>query len=83
MQVEAAGSTGTRPLGASLVTSDQRPSPGLDSQDQPFVYPAVYPATKPVESGRRDFLHKLLILLATPAGFEPATFSLEGCCSIP
>jgi hypothetical protein len=26
---------------------------------------------------------KLLILLATPAGFEPATFSLEGCCSIP
>jgi len=21
--------------------------------------------------------------LATPAGFEPATFSLEGCCSIP
>jgi hypothetical protein len=22
-------------------------------------------------------------LLATPAGFEPATFSLEGCCSIP
>jgi hypothetical protein len=23
------------------------------------------------------------ILLATPAGFEPATFSLEGCCSIP
>jgi hypothetical protein len=27
--------------------------------------------------------HKLLILLVTPAGFEPATFSLEGCCSIP
>jgi hypothetical protein len=26
---------------------------------------------------------KCLILLATPAGFEPATFSLEGCCSIP
>ena len=25
----------------------------------------------------------LLKLLATPAGFEPATFSLEGCCSIP
>ena len=24
-----------------------------------------------------------MILLATPAGFEPATFSLEGCCSIP
>ena len=24
-----------------------------------------------------------LNLLATPAGFEPATFSLEGCCSIP
>jgi hypothetical protein len=23
------------------------------------------------------------IELATPAGFEPATFSLEGCCSIP
>jgi hypothetical protein len=21
--------------------------------------------------------------MATPAGFEPATFSLEGCCSIP
>ena len=21
--------------------------------------------------------------VATPAGFEPATFSLEGCCSIP
>ena len=27
--------------------------------------------------------NKYLILLATPAGFEPATFSLEGCCSIP
>jgi hypothetical protein len=27
--------------------------------------------------------NKPLILLATPAGFEPATFSLEGCCSIP
>jgi hypothetical protein len=27
--------------------------------------------------------HNLLKLLATPAGFEPATFSLEGCCSIP
>jgi hypothetical protein len=26
---------------------------------------------------------KCAILLATPAGFEPATFSLEGCCSIP
>ena len=26
---------------------------------------------------------KSLNLLATPAGFEPATFSLEGCCSIP
>jgi hypothetical protein len=26
---------------------------------------------------------KLLKNLATPAGFEPATFSLEGCCSIP
>jgi NADPH-dependent 2,4-dienoyl-CoA reductase/sulfur reductase-like enzyme len=26
---------------------------------------------------------KPLIYLATPAGFEPATFSLEGCCSIP
>src|SRR5580704_3634331 len=26
---------------------------------------------------------RTLILLATPAGFEPATFSLEGCCSIP
>ncbi len=23
------------------------------------------------------------IEMATPAGFEPATFSLEGCCSIP
>jgi hypothetical protein len=23
------------------------------------------------------------LLVATPAGFEPATFSLEGCCSIP
>ena len=22
-------------------------------------------------------------LVATPAGIEPATFSLEGCCSIP
>jgi hypothetical protein len=22
-------------------------------------------------------------VVATPAGFEPATFSLEGCCSIP
>jgi hypothetical protein len=26
---------------------------------------------------------KCPVLLATPAGFEPATFSLEGCCSIP
>jgi hypothetical protein len=26
---------------------------------------------------------KPLCYLATPAGFEPATFSLEGCCSIP
>jgi hypothetical protein len=25
---------------------------------------------------------KPLIALATPAGLEPATFSLEGCCSI-
>ena len=25
--------------------------------------------------------HKSLIYLTTPAGFEPATFSLEGCCS--
>jgi hypothetical protein len=28
-------------------------------------------------------LAKYLRSLATPAGFEPATFSLEGCCSIP
>jgi hypothetical protein len=26
----------------------------------------------------RDYLH----VVATPAGLEPATFSLEGCCSI-
>jgi hypothetical protein len=29
------------------------------------------------------FLAKYLILLATPAGIEPATNSLEGCCSNP
>src|SRR4051794_11053135 len=26
-------------------------------------------------------VHKPLKSMATPAGFEPATFSLEGCCS--
>jgi hypothetical protein len=26
--------------------------------------------------------HNYLILLATPAGFEPATYCLEGSCSI-
>jgi hypothetical protein len=30
-----------------------------------------------------QFADRLLIEVATPAGFEPATFSLEGCCSIP
>ena len=30
-----------------------------------------------------DFPFKLLILLATPGGLEPPTFSLEGCCSNP
>jgi hypothetical protein len=34
------------------------------------------------ELGTRNY-QKYPILLATPAGFEPATFSLEGCCSIP
>jgi hypothetical protein len=35
------------------------------------------------EDSSREKCKKLLVLLATPAGFEPATFSLEGCCSIP
>jgi hypothetical protein len=31
-----------------------------------------------------SFSHSTIELqVATPAGFEPATFSLEGCCSIP
>lgn len=30
----------------------------------------------------REHPSKLLISLATPAGLEPATRSLEGCCSI-
>jgi hypothetical protein len=28
-------------------------------------------------------LWAMQMMVATPAGFEPATFSLEGCCSIP
>jgi hypothetical protein len=34
--------------------------------------------------GRKPLMRKeVKMRLATPAGFEPATFSLEGCCSIP
>jgi hypothetical protein len=29
-----------------------------------------------------EYLGLFVLLLATPAGIEPATFSLEGCCSI-
>ena len=45
-----------------------------------FVFPpgAVFGAEQ-----RRDRMPEMHDLLATPAGFEPATFSLEGCCSIP
>ena len=44
-----------------------------------LCYPDRYPALQI----RKIVRTNILILLATPAGFEPATFSLEGCCSIP
>ena len=28
------------------------------------------------------FLYMLLLIVASPTGFEPVTYSLEGCCSI-
>ena len=28
------------------------------------------------------FLNMLLLIVASPTGFEPVTYSLEGCCSI-
>ena len=37
----------------------------------------------PCDIGGHRQMAKHLKSLATPAGFEPATFSLEGCCSIP
>src|SRR6516162_2737125 len=36
------------------------------------------PNSKKAMTNQRDVL-----IVASPAGFEPATFSLEGCCSIP
>ena len=46
------------------------------------VHPDVYPIAKIRPGGSSRNWHKLLFLLATPAGFEPATPSLEGWCSI-
>src|SRR5580700_8190798 len=48
-----------------------------------FFPPRILPRPISGEDFVSESLRKLLILLATPAGFEPATFSLEGCCSIP
>ena len=46
-------------------------------------YPRRYPDTIVRTEDATEVRSKSLELLATPAGFEPATFSLEGCCSIP
>jgi hypothetical protein len=46
-------------------------------------YPRRYPDTILRTKDATEVRSKSLELLATPAGFEPATFSLEGCCSIP
>lgn len=49
-------------------------------QKHPLTKPA-FPTYKPAAKSLRMQVQELKV--ATPAGFEPATFSLEGCCSIP
>jgi hypothetical protein len=43
--------------------------------------PMVFPVAFPGKIWRQIHSYNLLIYLATPAGIEPATFSLEGCCA--
>ena len=45
-------------------------------------YPNRYPAAHLSKLIFSDIHHNILILLATPAGLEPATCRLEGGCSI-
>lgn len=55
---------------------------GKDSQLLDLVcYPKRYPERLQPSVDNVDF-HKYLIIMATPAGFEPATSRLEGECSI-
>jgi hypothetical protein len=53
------------------------------TNESPRQVSHVLPFRKIWEARATKNAAKYLKLLATPAGFEPATFSLEGCCSIP
>ncbi len=68
----------------AFVAIAQSPKWRLDrAQFSVRCYPKRHPEQDLLPNAVPRWHAKLLNLLATPAGFEPATFSLEGCCSIP